>query len=148
MTMFYGSRFAPKSTGARVAPVRPAGRTLAEALRDPAAVLRVTVRWDPSDRPVWSVQAWTDRYATVDLDQAAQQQLLAWLREIAPAVNFWRPVQYDLRTGQLGAAPAVEDDGGIPELDLSFGEPRPPVLADYTTPPLPFATPETTRRAA
>jgi hypothetical protein len=145
---FYApSRFAPKPAAPTGAD-RPRGRTLAEALRDPAAVLRVQVVWDRAERPRWTVTAWTDRYRRVDLDDAAQAQLFAWLRETHPAVNWWRPHQYDLERGILGAAPGLLDDGHIPEDDRSFGEYQPPILADDHTSPLPFSAHEPARRAA
>lgn len=147
--MYYGSRFAPKQpTGARPAPVRPTGRTLAEALRDPAAVIRIRVVYDQAQRPRWVVDAWTARYEPYALDQAAQQRLFELWRGRWPSLNWWRPVQIDLRGGRVSAAPAVEDMGGIPSLDESFGEPLPPVMADERTPPYPWAVAEQLRRAA
>jgi len=145
----YGSRFAPKPTGARVgAAARPAGRTLAENLRDPAALLRIAVVWDQAGRPRWTVTAWTERFDTTPIDPATQQQLLTWLRETHPAVNWWLAHDYDLRTGRLGAAPGLLDAGFIPCDDRTFGEERPPVLADERTPAYPWAVAETLRRAA
>lgn len=145
---FTPSHFARRPAAAPAA-VRPAVRTLAEALRDSAAVARITVAWDRSDRPIWTVEAWTDHYQPVALDQAAQARLFAQWREQFPAVNWWRAHQVDLRgpVAAVGAAPAVEDDGGIPELDHTFGEHRPPILTDHTTPQFPWPLAEM-RRAA
>jgi hypothetical protein len=123
------------------------GRTLAEALADPAALLRVTVAWDQADRPRWTVAAWTDHYMQLTLAADTQQRLFADLRETHPAVNWWIAHQVDLDTGRIGAAPQLLDAGYIPQDDRSFGEPRPPVLVDHRTPTFPWPAAEL-RRAA
>lgn len=152
MTMFYGSRFAPKPTGAHAAPARPAGRTLAEALADPIAVLRIRVQYDQANRPRWVVDAWTAHFEPVALDTAAQQRLLEQWRQRFPALNYWRSHQIDVRGPRVvvGASPEPHEDGYIPSDQRTFGGYRQPVLADRWTPPLPWAAPEpiTTRRAA
>lgn len=147
--MYYGSRFAPKQpTGARLAPVLPAGRTLAEALRDAPVVIRIRVVYDQAQRPRWTVEAWTARFEPYALDQAQQQRLFELWRGRWPSLNWWRPVQIDLRGGRVSAAPCPEDHGGLPDRDHTFGEPLPPVVADEHTPPYPWAIAEQSRRAA
>lgn len=141
-------RFAHVRPVAPSGAARPAGRTLADALRDPAVVLQVTVAWDRADRPVWTVSAWTGRFEPIALDPVTRERLFTQWRERYPAIDWWRPHQVDLRTGAVGSAPGLGDDGYIPQDDLSFGTPRPPILADHQTPPLPFAAPEPARRAA
>jgi hypothetical protein len=148
MTMYYGSRFAPKPSGTRVVPVRPAGRTLAEALADAPVMLRIRTDRDRGGAPRWDVGAWTAAYAPAELDDAAQQQLGTWIHQTHPAVNLWIAHCYDLRTGQIGKAPEPGDTGFIPEDDASFGEWRPMALMSRWTPTLPFTAAKQARRAA
>lgn len=133
MTMFYGSRFAPKPSAPRVgAAARPAGPTVADTLDlDTLTLLRFRCHYNAAFNrrlEVVGFGEYAGRISRLPLEAAVQTDLIAWATARWPRVDWSLDHDVRLSCGHVTAAPEAWEDGFIPEDDGHFGETRPAVL--------------------
>lgn len=136
---YYGSRFAPKPR--LVAPsgaARPA-RTVADG-QDPDGIVCIRIHahgWGAARRIQHTVTCYNDRHAEVLLstdpaaEAAERAELLAAMFAQFPGIdwNYGHQVLIGPDGATIHALPDVLESGFLPELDGTFGAPKPPVYA-------------------
>lgn len=113
----------------------PAGPTLAEALAEQPAVLRIRYRRYSNGRGYHDLTGyaadgrlllWLDR--DDDTDKLRKTALIAYVRASYPHVDWTRDHDVHLDGGHVYSTPLAEHDGYLPELDGTFGGSAPVYL--------------------
>lgn len=138
--VYYGSRFAPRPrkaapSGAAARPVRTVGDG-----QDPDGIVCIRIRphgWGAARRVQHTVTCYNDRHAEVLLstdpatERSERSEVLAAMFAQFPGINW--DYGHQVLIGPDGvtihAMPDVLDPGFLPDIDGTFGAPKPPVYA-------------------